>query len=471
MDEYDPNIDLFEKIINAKSFADIGMEEKKILGCFKKIMKDLYYFKEKTLTLQLQLNETNETLQDLKEKYASLQKESTNKSDNNTKKTSSVVKKTFQKYQKIQRIEQVDNGKNKVSNLAEENRNLKDQKDIIEKQTAKFLNKINNQKEIISKLENELSKFSSTENRIDKSVNKINFLNSNLKFAEQQKIRLNFCFIITEKSNQINNFITNLYDALTGNRQTFTRPLILSVLFLLRWRNIKKKNLFSFDQNSLMIFTSNKSFDSKINAIQNAFKSLTCELSNTKKKLVKNIQITQKATQSYNEIENTMNLNQNKYQDLLKQIKFYKLKISELNEEMSLMITAEKFEEKLKHFSLVDLENDKLKSQVSELEETIEEKNNELKKYKEILKRAEIQKEIDLKERKECQKQIESQKTSINLLNVRIENRTKDLLSYERMTNNKNKLLFTNPNPPTDDIQCDFPKQIINPKFLPSTNS
>ena len=49
MDEYDPNIDLFEKIINAKSFADIGMEEKKILGCLKKIMKDLYYFKEKTL--------------------------------------------------------------------------------------------------------------------------------------------------------------------------------------------------------------------------------------------------------------------------------------------------------------------------------------------------------------------------------------------------------------------------------------
>ena len=34
MDEYDPNEDLLEKLMNAESFNDIGMSQKKILGAF-----------------------------------------------------------------------------------------------------------------------------------------------------------------------------------------------------------------------------------------------------------------------------------------------------------------------------------------------------------------------------------------------------------------------------------------------------
>lgn len=479
MDEYDPYKDLFEKIMKAKSLDDIGMEEKKILACFQKIIKELYYLKGEILSLRFQLQKSNGTQDNLKEEYEHLPNESKNivnsSSSANFVTFSSNSNQSFIKLQLKQYNEQIDNLQGKILKLKEENHNLKthiiEQEAIIEKQSNHFLKKIQKKENEISNLQNELNKLSSTQNKKNKSVN---FHNTNLKFEEQQKIRSLFIYAISESSNKMNRMISSLYFALTGNRNNSMRPLILSVLFTLRWKCIKKKNN-PFDKYSLMAFASSRSltFDSRIDTIQNMFKSLTSELSKVKDQLLKNIHTTQKVTHDCNEIESVLNLNQSKYQDLQRQIKFYKSKISELNEEISSMITAEKFEEKLKYFSSIELENDRYKKYISELEEKLEEKNNTIRECKSMCQRAEVQHEIDVEQQKENQNKIDSQKISIDSLNIRLKTRTKDLLSYERMSSNMNKMLFIkqNPVPHENDIDCDFSKENINPKFLPPANS
>lgn len=468
MDEYNPYEDLLEKLMNARSLSDIGMEDKNILICFRKAIKELLQYKEESLTLNFQIQKLNETQRKLKDEYDPLK--SGEKSDHSFN-SSEAYFVTFSSDSSLPlekfRNKHIKSLEDQVISLKEENQNLKE---LIEKQNLHYKKKIESKNKVISALQSELNKFSSNQNKRDKCVH---FESTNQKFEEQRKIRKYFCYAISEISKQMSNSISNLYYSLTNNKNTIIRPLILSVLFSIRWKNIKKKNL-QFDKFSLMAFASSKliGFDSRIDNIYNAFKSLTDELVKVKKQLQQNIKSSKKILHNFNETERKLNINQNKYQDFQRQISFYKSKISELNEEMSSMITSEKFDEIIKHYTSINLENDKLKANIEILEQKLEEKDNEIFECKKMCQKAEVQHKIDIDQQKEDQNKINSQRIDIGLLNVRLKNRTKDLLSYERMGSNMNKKLFEKqiPPQPDDEIQYDFSKENINPKFLAPTN-
>ena len=240
--------------------------------------------------------------------------------------------------------------------------------------------------------------------------------------------------------------------------------------------SIKKIKKIPFDQNSLMVFTSNQHtpFGLRVDTILKTFKSLTSELANTKEKLIQNLHTTQKVSHNLNEVSSELNMNKDKYKVFQDQIKFYKSKIANMNEEVSSLVSPDKFKEVLQKNSDLEIQIDKLNQKIEELEEKINEKNNEVNEYRNKYQKAEFLREIDLSQKDDDKKQIDQQKMEINALNVRLKNQSKDLLSYERMSSNINKTFFIRQNPiyanHYDTLEPDFTKENINPKFLPNAN-
>lgn len=479
MDEYDPNEDLLEKLMNAESFNDIGMSQKKILGRFKKVIKDLLFYKDQVIALRLQLQLAKESHKLLKKEFGILKIEPETFATNNKLscyecKNQQLNNLTEQKIDQIKFLEK------RILYLEEENLNLKSQIKVQESQAKEqcmqLKNQIEKRNKTSSNTKKEQKKDTRVRIRVDKSVQLIHGLNTkDLNFEAQQRVRARFCRIISEKSNQVNHSIANLYFVLTGNQNNQMRPLILSMVFIVRWRNIKIKKI-PFDQNSLMVFTSNQHtpFGLRVDTILKTFKSLTSELANTKEKLIQNLHTTQKVSHNLNEVSSELNMNKDKYKVFQDQIKFYKSKIANMNEEVSSMVSPDKFKEVLQKNSDLEIQIDRLNQKIEELEEKINEKNNEVNEYRNKYQKAEFLREIDLSQKDDDKKQIDQQKMEINALNVRLKNQSKDLLSYERMSSNINKTFFIRQNPiyanHYDTLEPDFTKENINPKFLPNAN-
>lgn len=260
-------------------------------------------------------------------------------------------------------------------------------------------------------------------------------------YAQQQKLRCDYAKIIAENQHQLISSITDLHYTLTGNKEQLLRPIALSIIFLTRWSKLVKESgpLKLFDQSSLVAFTSipSHSVQKKLDTIKDIFVSLSNKLLTTKTAVDKYHQKVIKYRQSIRELGGDFEANTAEIQNAQRKCQVYKDMIHQLNEKLVELVSVKKFEKALSHSTSLELEIEKLNKQISSLKEEIGNKDGIIKDFNNELHKADLKHQSDTDEKNSVEKELDTLKTKYAILNAKFKERTKELLSLERIVHMK----------------------------------
>lgn len=302
------------------------------------------------------------------------------------------------------------------------------------------------------------------------SIDQVNVIK---KFNEQQKIRNYYSALIAQHSHNLGNKINETFNAIMNQEnEDMFRPLALMAVFIVRWQRIKQKKLpDQYECSSLYSYVAipKNPYSSKIEKIQDAFLDLTKQLIQNKTLLnqfqKKQTHIDQKAANRENEIEELAN----EIEQLNHKLTHYRMRNSQLQEELARYVNHEVYQQSLTSQTNLEIENDSLKKEIEEI-------SQELDDNKEIAK----QQLIQIQEMHATQSAYEKEKLDlirineercheIELLQAKLKDRIKELLSLERIYYTQNNDNIININPVSDDTDLEYSTP-INPKFLNSSS-
>lgn len=313
-------------------------------------------------------------------------------------------------------------------------------------------------------------KLSKTENEFDvykKETKKIH------DFAEQQKIRCEYAKVISDNQQTLITDISNLYYTITGKKEEYLRPLILAIIFFTRWiRLIKNKqnSIRLYDPASLVSFTSipSHSIQIKLNTIRDIFVSLSNELLTSKTALHKACSKVNKYKQHLLEIGGNFEANNIEMQNAQKKIQIYKDTINDLNEQLLKHVSPKKFEKTLSRLTELEIEVDTLNKEINKLKNLNDQKNEEIKRFNKEVGLIGLNHQNLIDEKKAIEVDLENKKSEIDILKAKLNERTKELLSLERLVHIKLPDLLLNQTINNSDSyeKKENSFQKINPVFL-----
>lgn len=255
-------------------------------------------------------------------------------------------------------------------------------------------------------------------------------------FAAQQKLRVDFAKTVATNQKQLINNIENVYEALLGKRDQLLRPIALAIVFLNRWKRIRETNTGSFDPSSLVAFMSipTNSVEAKLKGIRKLFVALSQELIDANTKVIEEKNKTREMKKQYLEAGGDVESARAQLRSAQTQIQMYQQKLKELSEENATMVSRDKFEEMLSRTTDIELQNDELQQELEEKRMEIESKGDLLRQMDIEMKKADSRHVEDMENLKHAQDEILRQKNENSVLLSKLSERTKDLLSLERMT-------------------------------------
>lgn len=156
-----------------------------------------------------------------------------------------------------------------------------------------------------------------------------------------------------------------------------------------------------------------------------------------------------------------------------KMIQVYKNTIADLNEKMVKYVSPKKFEKTLSKLTELEVEVDNLNKENSKLKNLNDVKNEEIKKFNKEVNAINLNQQNLIDEKNSLENEIVNKKNEIDILTAKLNERTKDLLSLERLVHIKQPDLLPNQTINDSDsfeIKENTLKQ-INPIFLAQPES
>ncbi|OHS98848.1 hypothetical protein TRFO_01931 [Tritrichomonas foetus] len=334
---------------------------------------------------------------------------------------------------------------------------------------------INNLQKQLNENEEKMAAVTSLQQKLAKTENEFEAFKLDMEniriFAEQQKIRCDFSKIVAENQQRLVMGISDLHYNITGCKDILLRPILLATVFCTRWMKLLKQPKKPFDSTSLIAFTSipSHSIEAKLHNIQEIFVSLSKELLSTKSSLQKALLKADSYKKHIKEMGGDFESNNIELQNAHKRFRVYKSALKELNNQVSLLVSPQEFEKALTKATDFEIQIDQLNKHIHKLNNLIEEKDEIIRNNNRDLQKADLQHQEDVITVESVMKDIDNKKEEITILKAKLQDRTKDLLSLERIVNIKQPDLIHSKL--ITDEESVFEEKIptpINPMFLVS---
>ncbi|OHT15647.1 hypothetical protein TRFO_42422 [Tritrichomonas foetus] len=284
-------------------------------------------------------------------------------------------------------------------------------------------------------------------------------------YAPQQRIRLLFARTICKNHYYLVNRFLELHSIIFQSDIPTLRPVVLMAVLLNRWIKIRQHTIpDKYDDVSLMSLSSipKVAFSEKFRQLNEKYADVTAQLVEVKQDLIN-------SQNKINDLQHKINLNDENNEGQRKELQaaqhtiaFLKEHLSSIQEELATAVPSDKFEEVLSKTTYLELEIESLNTDVKHLTDEVEEKDIIISKLTRQIKANEVYKESKEDEIKDIRTISESRCHEIELLKAKLKDKTKELLSLERIIHQTNPLLLNG----NSIIEEKKEKTTINPVFL-----
>lgn len=256
-------------------------------------------------------------------------------------------------------------------------------------------------------------------------------------FANQQKIRCDFARLLADNQKKLVTDITHLYEELTGRKDQLLRPIVLAAIFLNRWRKISTVKNTEFDPTSLVAFTSvsKNTIEAKMRSMERLFVALSQEVVDTKNKVVEEKQRVKKIKQQFLDAGGDIEATKLELDNAKMQLNQCRDRLKKLSDESARMVPPEKFQQMMSRVTDVELENENLQQSLKAKQREIEEKNEHVLSMVKEVRKSEARHDAAIAEIARLEAEIEKQNTDNAVLKSKLNDRTRDVLALERISN------------------------------------
>lgn len=302
------------------------------------------------------------------------------------------------------------------------------------------------------------------------------------KFVEQQKIRVDFARTISQNCNDVMTKVGTLQNAiLPGSVQRELRPLILSAVFVMRWSRIhQRKGETPYDASSLLAFATVPpvTFSEQIDNIVASFTDLTSASVVLKQKLKEAKSEAIEMKNKINQLSSKTGEGMTEVGNLRNMIETQKERMAKLQKETAHAIPPDKFQQMLSNVTNLEIELDQKNEEIVTLNDIIEEKTELLNAQSTKIRELNAEREARLDELSDIKSICDNRCHEIELLKMKLKDKTKELLALERIIDHVKPILpsiiaIEVPNDseesstaPPSMMDCADVTEIINPSFL-----
>lgn len=322
----------------------------------------------------------------------------------------------------------------KFSNLSDTIDELKIQNNTLQKRFTSIMNEkrketskktfSNESQESDTYLERVLSQLKSLKKSKDQLENQI----EQYKYAEKFSSRIINIYALLVKQ------IDDIHDSIIGFRSTRLRSIILSIIFARRFF-IFSKNETIRDETALHIFKGRLNFaaDTKLSEIKEKISILSEDLFDTKKKLAyySNLskQFEEENGQTHNELQNSSD----RLILATKQLKYLKVRMQELQEELSTLIPSDVHNNTVEKLSKTKKKNQILRKQISHLQEELEKQVEYRKEMKKEFNQHEWNSNRQIQDFNDMKDKLLSKEHEFEVLKTMLKEKNKEVLALERL--------------------------------------
>lgn len=258
-------------------------------------------------------------------------------------------------------------------------------------------------------------------------------------FAEQQRIRGMFSKTIAQSHTHMISMVTRLHSAVTDDTPVQQlRPFLLAVVFITRWSRLTQKTCSSgYDALSLLALATMPSvtIDGRIECVARKFAELTGDLTGIKTKMCQEEEATVTLKKEIAQLTHKTGEGMTEMGHLKALIERQNSRAAELQRELALSVQPSRFEEALSTATGLELEVEKKEEEMSTMRGIIEEKSEILDQLSLEIKTLNAEKETRDEEIADIQEVSEKRCAEIEFLKVKLREKTKEILSLERLVN------------------------------------
>lgn len=311
---------------------------------------------------------------------------------------------------------------------------IKEQNSILQKRVSRLQLENKQESQVKPLTTNSPEKDEYYEN-ITKSMNQIkkenDILNSKVDFYR------NKCTIsenIVQMHNKLVNQIVDLHSAMFDSDNQSLRPLILCIIFAQRFIKIKSFLKSANDAQSLHVFQPRVQVgaEGKLSDISEKVASLSQDLVSAKTKIseftIKHQQVSEVKENSEFELRNA----KDQLALTTKKLEYLKNRLYELQEDMSVLISPEVYQETCNKITDIEAENNQLKKTIRDHGKEIHKHEIFEKSLQDQIEKIKVEKKQLRSNMKEMKAQFEEKERDFEAMKMMIREKNKELLSLER---------------------------------------
>lgn len=322
----------------------------------------------------------------------------------------------------------------KFSNLSDTVDELKMQNTTLQKRFTSIMNE--KRKETPKKsLSNE---FQESDTYLEKVLEEVKSLK---KAKDQLENQLEQYKYVEKFSSRISNIyallvrqIDDIHDSIIGFKSTKMRPVILSILFARRFLLFSKNDTIN-DETALQIFGGRLNFaaDTKLSEIKEKISILCEDLYDAKKQLAYYTTLSKQAEEENGQTQFELQNSSDRLVLATKQLKYLKIRMSELQNELSTLIPSDVHNNTVEELSKTKKKNQKLKKQISHLQQELEKQLKYQKELKKEFNQQEWDSSRKLQDYNDLKDQLLSKEHEFEVLKTMLNEKNKEVLALERL--------------------------------------
>ena len=255
------------------------------------------------------------------------------------------------------------------------------------------------------------------------------------RFQTVQEIRTKCAIALNKSQKEITDSICGLHSAIFKTINESIRPVVLMTFFLTRWkRMLQNKGPAQIDPMALVAFTSSSGFsiEQKIKEIQDEYLRLTNEVIQTKALLAKSEEKRVALKQIVSDQQAASEAGYNKLKREKEISSILKKRMNDLQRELSLLTPSDRFEELKTKCTELEIENERLKNELSQLEQITGDQALAVSELRTRLIEAEASSHHSNKEMQRMKDIAEKREREADILESRLKEKTRDMLALER---------------------------------------
>lgn len=338
-------------------------------------------------------------------------------------------------------------------------------------ETQSTLKETNELEEQLSKSNEQVKSLMQMKDQLSSVIIENNVLKAKAVTSERlsnlQCLRTRSATALSKCQKELTDDICELHKAIFNSTFDTIRPLVLLSVFVTRWRNVAKKQVSDvIDPLALISFTSScgLSIHEKLHDIREEFVKVTNELVEVKAKLCKS---EEKRVAMKQTIFDQQKAYEESYEKLKREKSIadaLKKRMVDLQKELSLLIPSDKFEEMKTKYAELEIENEKLKAEIAQLEQITSDQSIAVCELRTKLIAAEASSHFSGKKMERMKDIAEKKEREADILDARLREKTKDMLALERFA------IQSDNNPFKKGLDKSEPQKFpnINQKFIPN---